>query len=190
MYIVLFLLMLSSNAASNVRAPSVITILAQFFHVTNYYRLAFPDRPLITDSAVIWSLAVEEHYYFLYPVVLGFLLRHLSYKTIGISLLVTCFVVLIWRCVLVFHFNVTENYTNSATDARIDSLLIGCVMGIWLNPFLDRQFENVSEHNWSVILAFAVALLLVSFLYRSLQFRQTLRFTVQASLCFQSFSVP
>ena len=187
MYIVLFLLMLSSNAASNGHAPSVITVLAQLFHITNYYRLAFPDRPLISDSAVMWSLAVEEHYYLLYPVVLGVLLRHLSYKKIAISFLVTCLVALVWRCVLVFHFNVTESYTNSATDTRIDSLLIGCVMGIWLNPFLDHQFENVSKYRWSLILAFAVALLLVSFLYRSLQFRQTLRFTLQSIALFPIF---
>lgn len=146
MYIVLVFLLFSSGIGADPDAPTLETVSAQFLHITNYYRLAFPERDLISDSAVIWSLAVEEHFYLLYPLLLIGLLRFLNYSKIALLFAGLCVAALAWRCVLTFVFHVNEHYTNSATDARIDSLLFGCIMGIGLNPFLDRPSKSLATH--------------------------------------------
>jgi len=137
----------------------------------------------------MWSLAVEEHFYLLFPLVLSLLLQRCDYRRIGVIFAGACIAVLAWRCLLFFGFGVgpDRDYIYFATDTRLDSLLYGCIMGVWLNPVLGRHFVSVSNARWIGVLALATAVLGLTFLYRSESFRETFRYSLQGVALFPFF---
>lgn len=187
LYIVLLLMLMPFSMGESSNHPTSLAIAAQFTQLTNYYLIFWGSNTMIPGSGPMWSLAVEEHFYLLFPLALLVLLRHYAYPRIGMVFVATCLAVLLWRCVLIFDLGVSYDYTYFATDTRIDSLLYGCIMGIWLNPVLDRQFLRVSGAQWTAVLALAVGLLCVTFLYRSPNFRETLRYSLQGIALFPIF---
>ena len=108
------------------------TVIAQLLQMTNYYTIAFGEQHLVPYTGVMWSLSVEEHYYLLYPLALLALLPRFDRRHIGWMLAAGCVLVLIWRCCLIFMLHVSSDYTYISTDARFDSILFGCVMGMAL----------------------------------------------------------
>ena len=179
LYIVLLLLLMPIGNSHGNADVSHGAIVAQFLQFTNYYVLIWGSKHLIPDSLPTWSLAVEEHFYLLFPLLLYALLRATSYGRIALVLGALCLTTLLWRCWLVYGLHVDFNYTYLASDSRIDSILFGCVMGVWLNPALDGQLTGVTSARWLLVIAASIALLLFSFLYRSEGFRETLRYSVQ-----------
>lgn len=160
--------------------PSVTAgaALAQAFHWTNYYIIFFGYDHIIPATGPMWSLAVEEHFYLLYPIALMFLLRKMTNRRASVVLAGVCVLVLLWRCALVYLIRYGHEYTYLASDARFDSLLYGCILALSMNPALDEQ-PALGERAWSRILLVAVALLLASFLYRNPNFRETFRYSLQ-----------
>ncbi|HEY6456414.1 MAG TPA: acyltransferase [Steroidobacteraceae bacterium] len=170
--------------------PSDLTVgavAAQFAHLSNYYMLLFGEKHIVPGTGVMWSLAVEEHFYLLYPMLLLFLLGRLSYKHTAVVLLGLCALVLVWRCYLVFGLSVPSDYTYEATDTRFDSLLYGCIMGIALNPALDDRALTFSSRTWFVLLTISGAVLAFCFWYRSDAFRATVRYSLQGIALFPLF---
>ena len=78
-------------------------LAAQLFYFANYYGLFFDPGHTIPDgTGILWSLAVEEHFYIFYPLFMTLLLgRALRPRTIGTLLGIGCLVVLAWRIHLV-----------------------------------------------------------------------------------------
>ena len=162
--------------------------VAQYLNFTNYYLAWYgsPDAPVVPYTVPMWSLAVEEHFYLLFPLGLLLLLRTNSYARSAFVLAFLCVAILIWRCALVFGLDVDSNYIYHSTDTRIDSLLFGCVMGLWMNPMLDRE-PAIGRAGWLALGGLAAALLLASFVYRSDEFRDTVRYTMQGVALFPLF---
>lgn len=87
-------------------------------------------------TAHFWSLAVEEHFYLLWPVLLFVLKpRRAAKAALLISLLVFG-----WRELVVYHWP-TANFA-TRTDMRIDALLWGCLAALYF-PEIKRFFERV-----------------------------------------------
>ena len=64
-----------------------------------------------------------------------------------------------------------------ASDTRIDSILFGFALAVWHNPTLDRWSGD--ERRWKyAYVPIAVAILLVSFLFRNGTFRETARYSI------------
>ena len=188
LYLVLCVLVGLSLAGLVPNHMQLPAVLSQFFHLTNYYLAAFgvDGAPLVQYTVPMWSLAVEEHFYLLFPLALLLLFRENPAPKIAFVLAFVCICVLIWRCVLVFGLDVHTDYIYHATDTRIDSLLFGCVMGLWMNPMLDRE-PAVGRAGWLALCGLAAALLLASFVYRSGEFRDTVRYTMQGIALFPLF---
>jgi peptidoglycan/LPS O-acetylase OafA/YrhL len=127
-------------------------VLSQALYLTNYYEIgAYPQYAATAGSWVLWSLAIEEHFYLVFPLVLLALLRwRRSNRQIAIILLAVCALVLAWRLVLAVHFNVIVHRTYMATDTRIDAILFGCVLAMFENPMLDRSM--FSNRTWTELL--------------------------------------
>jgi len=178
LYLVLLLLLLPQGWAGEHTPPSAAAVGAQFAQLTNYY-LLFVSHKVIPDSVPTWSLAVEEHFYLLFPLLLLVLLRRTSYRGCALAFGGICVAVLLWRLWLVSVLHVSSDYTFIATDSRLDSLLYGCILGIGFNPALDRGLPRLHAGGWAVVLSAAVALLVLSFLDRSEQFRGTWRYSLQ-----------
>jgi peptidoglycan/LPS O-acetylase OafA/YrhL len=117
------------------------------------------------------------------------LLRSSKYRRIAVSLAVACAVVLVWRCFLVEHVGLARQYTYYATDTRVDSMLFGCIMGVWSNPApaLKENPLRLSDTQWAVVAAAALMLVLVASAVRPPAFRETLRYTLQGIGLFPIF---
>lgn len=137
--------------------PSSISIwgvLAEVFNVTNYYIVLFGHEGLPPESSMLWSLAVEEHFYLIFPAVLIVLLRRrLTYKRIAGILVIAAALAPIWRTVL-FANDASFYRLYVSTDTRFDGLIIGAAMALVFNPALgDRPPLKLSEKTMTNVLA-------------------------------------
>ena len=189
LYLVLAILIVLTLTGVLDEEMSPLAVLAQFAHLTNYYLVAYGSNtaPVVPFTVPYWSLAVEEHFYLLFPLALLLLAGRFSLSRTALLLALACALVLLWRCILVFGFGVSGFYVYNATDTRIDSLLFGCILGVWCNPALDFTKNNFSGRTWIFLCLGGVALLLVSFLWRADAFRDTLRYTLQGLGLFPLF---
>jgi peptidoglycan/LPS O-acetylase OafA/YrhL len=162
--------------------PQPGPVLAQALHVSNYWIASHGWDGLATGTGVYWSLAVEEHFYFLFPGLfiilskLGLDGRQKAFVFWGM-----CAAVLVWRCVLVLALNSNVDRTYLCSDTRVDSILFGCALAVWNNPVLDdvRAGGGVAGGRGEGALVLGFALLLVGFVVRSPLFRETVRYTIQ-----------
>lgn len=157
--------------------PKVEPLVYQLGHLANYYRL-YGGEKFIPGTVVLWSLAVEEHFYILFPVAFLYMTRHLSGRSFGIALATVCAAMLTWRCILVWGWHVPIDRTYKATDTRVDSILFGCMLAVVRNPYMDPVLK------WSTlrkVLAMCTGLLLIglTLVIRNKEFRETLRYTIQ-----------
>lgn len=151
-------------------------LLSTLLHLGNYYIIGHDFDGLPAGVGVIWSLAVEEHFYLLYPPLAGWLLRRQRPRAIAVLTLLTG-MVLVWR--LWLHAQGTaQAYLGMATDTRADAILIGCIAALWRNPWL--QPTPVQRRYDAIVATLCIATLLISLLLRSDDFRFGPRYTLQA----------
>ncbi len=153
-------------------------MFSALFYFGNYYVIAHDYHGMPAGIGVIWSLAIEEHYYLFYPPLAALLLR---VGRVGLSvtvLSILCAAVLAWRYWLVFHGG-SEAYLTMATDTRVDAILVGCLMALLFNPWLDRVPAPKALNDWGIA-AVCVAVLMGTLLYRDEVFRLTARYTLQS----------
>lgn len=154
-----FLLLVPSN-------QNVWGTLATILNYTNYY-IVYSDGHggLPPESSMLWSLAVEEHFYLLFPAALLIMLRRrLSYRRVASILLVAVVLAPVWRVLLALNgAGFYRLYTS--TDTRFDGLLAGAAFALVCNPVMgDRLPFEVRERffiRW-VMPAAVVALALLS----------------------------
>lgn len=161
----------------------VVSLLLQY---SNYYLLENGPYNLLPATGSYWSLAVEEHFYLVFPLL--FLAASRIWSRIGVArlFLALCILVLIWRYVLILVFNAPDARTYMGTDTRVDSMLWGCIMAVWMNPALDADPFRVRWAKFAFLLA-GLVLLVVAFVIRDPLFRSTLRYTVQGLGLFPLF---
>jgi peptidoglycan/LPS O-acetylase OafA/YrhL len=153
-------------------------MLAQTLHISNYWFIWHGADGSPAGTVPYWSLAVEEHFYLLFPVLYLVLNRYLSKRAQAGALWTLCAVICAWRCLLVLGFGVSENRTFMGSDTRFDSILFGCALAVGMNPVLDRA--SGSERLWKhVLLPAGLILLLFAFVYRAPWFRETFRYSLQ-----------
>ncbi|MBX2808748.1 MAG: acyltransferase [Cellvibrionaceae bacterium] len=194
LYIVLLITLALSLSGLLYADLSVKGVLAQFFHLTNYYLVIYGDQGLLPGMAVTWSLAVEEHFYLLFPLLFLWLVRRVSPGKFMAALGVLCAAVLCWRIVIIAVWGLPDNYGETgglayayyATDARMDCLLFGCLMAVGFNPVYHQRQLLAGEQPWWgkawapwLALFVGLGLLLFTLLYRDSVFRETLRYSLQ-----------
>jgi len=155
-------------------------LAAEALHVANYWIVRHGYEGLPAGTGVYWSLAVEEHFYLVFPCLYLLLLRFVKGNERRAAVLVgLAGVVLVWRCVLVYGLHSAEDRTYVATDTRVDSILFGCALALAGNPVLDAR-SVFSERAWKWLLLPAGLLLLgFTFIYRDAAFRESLRYSLQ-----------
>ena len=179
MYLVLLLILGLGLAGVVPHTATWPGVLAQSVQVTNYYMIVAGLPGLVYGTGTFWSLAVEEHFYLLFPVLLLCCLRRWRGAQVAKILFALALAVLLWRCVLVYGWHVPMERTYLATDTRIDSILFGCLMGLCCNPALDAAGARVGAGVKAMALGAGGLLLVFCLLVRDASFRETLRYTLQ-----------
>ena len=164
-------------------------VLAQIFYLANYFSIYFDIGTTIPGGTVIlWSLAVEEHFYIFYPLILlGLLSSGVPRRWIGYGLALLCVLVLIWRIHLVAQPEFLSARTNFATDTRIDSIIFGVLLALWSNPINQpKERSPMTASQWGIVAA-AIGLLIFTLLYRDASFRETYRYSLQGIALYPLF---
>jgi peptidoglycan/LPS O-acetylase OafA/YrhL len=178
-YLVLLVAVLLTMSGALQAALSAPAVLAQAAYLGNYYAVLNDFVGIAPGTAIFWSLAVEEHFYLVFPLVYLLLRRRVAAPgRQALILAATCAAVLIWRCALVYGMGQPDLRTYVATDTRIDSILFGCILAIYGNPMFDTS--RFSRRAWLLGLApLGLALLAFTLAFRDEQFRETFRYTLQ-----------
>jgi peptidoglycan/LPS O-acetylase OafA/YrhL len=163
---------------------------AQAFYLSNYYIVQngwWDGRA--PGTWIYWSLAVEEHFYLVFPVLYLVLRRWLPARLQQTSaLLGLCGLILAWRLILVFGLGAGHDRTYVASDTRVDSILFGCVLAVAANPMLDRT--RLPERFWKYVLfPLALGCLVVSYLIPGDAFAETARYTMQGLALIPLFAI-
>lgn len=188
LYLVLFSIVILSLAGIINSHFTIGALIAQVGQLTNYYCILHGEEHLVPFTQVYWSLAVEEHFYLLFPALFMFSVKRWHYGKVVYVFLGICLLTLLWRCILVYEFAQPLLRTYWATDTRLDSLLFGCIMGIWANPVIgQRQFLLGNKMKDVLMLLFSLVVLLLTLADRNEVFRETLRYTIQGVALFPVF---
>lgn len=159
-------------------------ILSTIFYVANYYHIfiGFPDySPFI----ITWSLAIEEHYYIVFPLLI--LLASRNLRALMPWLLAGTILALLWRMSLYQDCLSDPSWPicglpgsariAKGTDSVFDCILYGAIAALALQyhtkivqRFLINRFAFIS----------AALILFATFLWRDEMFRETLRYTLQS----------
>lgn len=181
-----YLVLLAAVAMTQLHLlPGVLhwpAVAAQALHYSNYWVAFRGFQGIPLGTGVYWSLAVEEHFYALLPALYALLVgAKVPPRTQRSVFFAICALTLVWRCVLVFYFDAPTDRTYVTTDARCDSLLMGCALAVAGNPMLDSEPGSARAPSTRLLAALAggLGLLLVSFLIRNDGFRETARYTLQ-----------
>jgi len=156
-------------------------VVSQLLHVINYYIIQHGWWEGIAPGTwVYWSLAVEEHFYLVFPLLYLWLRkRGLGGREQAIALVGICTAILAWRCILVFMLDAPKDRTYVASDTRIDSIMAGCVLAVWNNPALNDR--GPSDKTLGLFwLPLGGLMLLISLVIRKPDFEQTFRYTLQS----------
>jgi peptidoglycan/LPS O-acetylase OafA/YrhL len=155
-------------------------VVAQLAFVSNYSYLwghgSGVDLPL-------WSLAVEEHFYLVFPLLYLLWLGRVGSRTAARICWTLCGAVLAIRvtyAITVGPLPVIYYWSHT----RIDSILFGCCLALANNPVIDKDAWRPKK----AAFAAAIAVLLLCLLYRSPVFRQTLRYTLQGAALYVVFA--
>jgi peptidoglycan/LPS O-acetylase OafA/YrhL len=159
-----------------------VGVAAQILFMSNYATLfgygenGVPGMPL-------WSLAVEEHFYLVFPVFALWAMRRWDGARMAMAMALACVVVLLIRCVHVFVFHDTF-YTYYLSHTRIDAIVFGCILAVWQNPVMDAAAWRPGP----MALALAVATLAIGFAIAAPAFRETVRYSLQGAALFVLFA--
>jgi peptidoglycan/LPS O-acetylase OafA/YrhL len=151
-------------------------LAAALFYATNYYHLS---QGMCIDACAdwhsLWSLAVEEHFYLMFPPLL-LALAASGRRLLAVlgAVIVAC---LLWRFAIVASGRFPADWTYKASDARIDSIAYGCWLAV---VFATRpRWLGWAWERGGLVLGAAAALTLLSLAVRDPMFRETLRYSIQ-----------
>lgn len=171
-------------AAGTSRPPGVdpLGVVAGLTYLTNIFLVTGRGGQLLPGTDVLWSLAIEEHFYLLFPLLYIGLRRWLrdGWRQ-ALALGALCGAILLWRHVLVSGLDMSQKLAQFrlgfATDTRIDSILFGCILAVWGNPAVDAPRLSARATAW---LGAAGAFVTISMLLnRSVFYPYVFRYTLQ-----------
>ncbi len=163
--------------AATGKSPLPWEVFGAFTYTMNYHYayLGIYEGARSAPWEHLWSLAVEEHFYLMFPLMLLFVKKNWA-KAVKIGLAI-CVVVLCWRLFTHYQLGAPHEYTYATTDSRLDSIMYGCLLSMMLHVWPNHK-------NWNKLIGYlpmavATAIMLFTFLYRDFGFRETFRYSFQ-----------
>lgn len=106
--------------------------ISQLFYLANYHLVGGGEPAIPAGTVVYWSLAIEEHFYLLYPLLFLGLFVGRGRKMVW-ALVVLCAAIATWRLALLTS-GTTDFRFSLSTDTRADSIIFGCLLALTWNP--------------------------------------------------------
>jgi peptidoglycan/LPS O-acetylase OafA/YrhL len=127
------------------------------FYTSNYYSAIHGDPN--NGFSHTWSLAIEEQFYLLWPLVFLMLRGNLRRMTAFL----VCLIGAVWvhRAVLCFGFHIDQAYIQDAFDTRLDALMVGCLLAVLLKRRALSSVWRIASANTLMPLV-TLALLMIS----------------------------
>ncbi len=177
----LTIIVVAALAAAGVfyNVESYKSLVAGFLYFSNYWNiLGWGNLP--AGLGVLWSLAVEEHYYLLFPLLYAwFVRRSIQRRHQAMILIALCTLALGWRCYRAFVMHSSWENIYEGTDTRFDAILFGCALAIMANPRFGDRIDWLRKHA-NVLAAAGAILIVLTFAYRNQLFRDTFRYSLQS----------
>ena len=150
-------------------------VVAALLYFANY------NDARMESMKTMWSLAVEEHFYLLFPLVLLALRKRPErLLLLLISVLVAGF---LWRCRMVSVGFRSEEILRR-TDSRLDSIAFGCLLSVLIHR---GNTVVTNAMGTRTMLAIASIMLVATLGIRNEVFRQTARYSIQGLVFFVLF---
>lgn len=179
LYIVLVIAIVLSLADVIRNAMTGWGVFASFTFWTNYYIIFEGRDGLPGGMTALWSLAVEEHFYLIFPLVYMALLRWIPKRWMqGAILAAGCLGIMAWRSYL-FLQGASYDRVYLATDTRADAILWGSVLAIVANPMYGEL--RAPRRKWlltPILITGAAVVYLVSVMPSD--FGMTVGYTIQS----------
>jgi peptidoglycan/LPS O-acetylase OafA/YrhL len=166
----------------------IADLVSVFFYSANYHYVfshfaTFGSRSVGSPFTICWSLAVEEHFYLLFPLLI-ILLRRKVGRIAGVLTLFCC-VVLAWRVYLTFGAGHLLPYRiEMGTDTRLDSIAFGCLLSALFhlaahgNRRISEMLDVLSGYRGVVVCGL---LILASTITRNPDFKYTFSYSLQGA---------
>src|SRR5450830_319591 len=155
-------------------------LAAALFYYANYYGIYVTfglNRDGFDPFSILWSLAVEEQYYLVFPFIcVALLAGSASLRRFSWVLAASVALVLLWRVIL-HHSGSSSDRIYMGTDTRIDSILYGAWLALILANDTQKQWRRFSASH--AVQLVCLLLLLACFVVRHPGFRDTLRYSLQ-----------
>lgn len=156
---------------------------ASLFYYENYYFFNHPSQSSHICK-ILWSLAVEEHFYLIFPPL--FLILAKTPKFFVSALVMLLFIPLAFRIsgAMVYgnRGDIIERYTYCLTHTRFDSIMYGCLASLLLHLNTSASFARILADKR--LFALALATIVGCLFYRNEFFRNALRYSVQGLALF------
>jgi peptidoglycan/LPS O-acetylase OafA/YrhL len=147
-------------------------------YTVNYFN-ALHHHPS-TSVAHAWSLAVEEQFYLLWPLLFIVLAKE-GRRALIVGVSVFAFAAVAWRSWLALVAHADVSYLYNAFDTRFDNLAIGCVLALAVdNRRVVAVAERLGRTAWFPVMT--IAILLFSRLGFSGAYHYSVGFTIDALL--------
>ncbi|RKQ70775.1 peptidoglycan/LPS O-acetylase OafA/YrhL [Litorimonas taeanensis] len=159
--------------------PKPLEFTAALGYFTNIYQVmirAGGELPFMPWTH-LWSLAVEEHFYLIFPLFLvafGAFKKRLVWALLGVLALIP-----LWRLYTFTHFETLPvvDYNYMMTDTRLDSIVWGCLLSVLLDK--DARLGLVKKLTGWLPIIVATSMLLLCFAIRDESFRFIWRYSLQ-----------
>jgi len=169
---------------TGIGGPTGTELTAGVFYFTNIFQVfvrATTDGLPFMPWTHLWSLAVEEHFYLIFPAFM--LLCRKNWRRAATVLSLILVAVPLWRTFIMFGTDLPyADYNYMMTDARFDSLAWGCLLSVLLH--LKGNLKAFKPLLGLIPAALAGIAILASFLIRDETFRYIARFTLQGAALF------
>ncbi len=157
--------------------PKTLGILGGFFYFMNYL-VIFAPANVLPQANHLWSLAVEAHFYLLYPWLFIWLAPNL--RRLAIALALVCagsLLVRVGAAAFMTNPAVVYEYAYQASEARLDSIAFGALCAALLLSPTGAAFAQRLTH--PIAVTTGLGLLALTLVIRNPLFRDTLRYSLQ-----------